>query len=94
MCHHCDNYIFTYKEIFKYFDILPCVIIVTNHKELFRLNNNTNKKFKEYYDIMPHVIITFVVKYHMWVIGGHMMLRGMNKDVYFHVAKWVKTHYK
>jgi hypothetical protein len=23
----------------------------------------------------------------MWVIGGHTMLRGMNKDVYLHMAK-------
>jgi hypothetical protein len=40
---------------------------------------------------MPHVIITFFVKYHTWVIGNHMMLKGINKYVYFHMAKWVKT---
>jgi hypothetical protein len=36
---------------------------------------------------MPRVIITFVVKYDMWVVGGHTMLRGLNKYVYLHVAK-------
>jgi hypothetical protein len=24
----------------------------------------------------------------MWVVGGHMMARHMNKDVYLHVAKF------
>jgi hypothetical protein len=36
---------------------------------------------------MSRVIITFVVKYHMWVVGSHTILRGMNKDVYLLVAK-------
>lgn len=31
---------------------------------------------------MPCVIIPFDVNYYMWVVGGHIMLKGMHKDVY------------
>ncbi len=73
-------------NIQKNIDIMPLVNIMTSPNEWFRLSKNRNKALHlicHYATCHYHICCLF----HMWVVGGHTMLKHVNKDVYIHVTK-------